>query len=123
MRVTDDYLRAYYLRPEVHPVEESGPGEQALHAALMADPRRGVTQREIDAVEDADARDNYRVVLGFRDRLVQAGTVQTLEGAKVNLGGTPSAPTVNGAQVLCGNVPTKNATVFVISSVLTPPAT
>ncbi|HEX6403585.1 MAG TPA: fasciclin domain-containing protein [Pseudonocardiaceae bacterium] len=55
--------------------------------------------------------------------LVQAGTVQTLEGAKVNIGGTPSAPTVNGAQVLCGNIPTKNATVFVISSVLTPPAT
>ena len=22
--MTDDYLRAYYLRPEVHPVEESG---------------------------------------------------------------------------------------------------
>src|SRR5204863_7223409 len=76
LRVTDDYLRAYYLRPEVHPVEASGPGEQALHAALMADPRRGVTQREIDAVEDADARDNYRVVLRFRDRLVQAGTVE-----------------------------------------------
>jgi len=60
----------------VHPIEESGPGEQALHAALMADPRRGVTQREIDAVEDADARDNYRVVLRFRDRLVQAETVE-----------------------------------------------
>jgi Family of unknown function (DUF6352) len=42
----------------------------------MAEPRRGVTQREIDAVEDPDARDNYRVVLRFRDRLVQAGTVE-----------------------------------------------
>lgn len=55
--------------------------------------------------------------------LVQAGTVETLEGGKINIGGTPSAPTVNGAQVLCGNIPTKNATVFVIGQVLTPPAT
>jgi hypothetical protein len=76
LRVTDDYLRAYYLRPEVHPVEESGPGEHALHSALMADPRRRVTKAELDAVEDADARDNYRVVLRFRDRLLDAGTIE-----------------------------------------------
>jgi len=76
LRVTDDYLRAYYLRPEVHPVEESGPGEHALHAALMADPRRKLTKAELDAVEDADARDNYRVVLLFRDRLLDAGTIE-----------------------------------------------
>lgn len=55
--------------------------------------------------------------------LVQAGTEQTLEGLEIDIGGAPSAPTVNGAQVLCGNIPTKDATVFVISSVLTPPAT
>jgi hypothetical protein len=61
----------------VHPVEESGPGERALHSALMAEPRRGVTEREIGAVEDADARDNYRVVLRFRDRLVEAGTLES----------------------------------------------
>ena len=76
MRVTDDYLRAYYLRPEIHPVEESGPREHELHASLMADPRRRVTQAEIDAVEDPDGRDNYRVVLRFRDRLADAGTVE-----------------------------------------------
>jgi uncharacterized surface protein with fasciclin (FAS1) repeats len=54
--------------------------------------------------------------------LVQGGTVQSLQGGKLTIGGTPSAPTVNGAQVLCGNIPTKNATVFVIGQVLTPPA-
>src|SRR6478672_5692785 len=75
LRVTDDFLRAYYLRPEVHPVDESGPGEHRLHAALMADPRRKVTQAELEAVEDADARDNYRIVLAFRDRLLEAGTI------------------------------------------------
>src|SRR5205085_9167014 len=67
---------AYYLRPEVHPVEESGPREHELHASLMADPRRRITQAEIDAVEDPDGRDNYRVVIRFRDRLVEAGTVE-----------------------------------------------
>jgi len=69
-------VRAYYLRPEVHPVEESGPGERALHTALMAQPRKKVSQAELDAVEDADARDNYGVVLRFRDRLLDAGTVE-----------------------------------------------
>ena len=60
----------------MHPVEESGPREHELHASLMADPRRRVTQAEIDAVEDPDGRDNYRVVLRFRDRLVEAGTLE-----------------------------------------------
>jgi len=60
----------------VHPVEESGPREHELHASLMADPRRRITQAEIDAVEDPDGRDNYRVVIRFRDRLVEAGTIE-----------------------------------------------
>jgi len=42
----------------------------------MADPRRRLTQAEIDAVEDPDGRDNYRVVIRFRDRLVEAGTIE-----------------------------------------------
>ncbi|MCA1695404.1 MAG: fasciclin domain-containing protein, partial [Actinobacteria bacterium] len=54
--------------------------------------------------------------------LVQAATVDSLEGAKITVGGTAAAPTVNGAPVLCGNIPTKNATVFVIGQVLSPPA-
>ncbi len=82
LRVSDDFLRAYYLRPEVHPVEESGEAELALHASLMAEPSRAVNAAEIEAVEDEDARDNYRVVLRFRDRLLAAGT---LEGAYLAL--------------------------------------
>jgi uncharacterized surface protein with fasciclin (FAS1) repeats len=53
--------------------------------------------------------------------IVQAGSLDSLEGAKIKIGGTAQAPTVNGAQVLCGNIPTKNATVFVITQVLSPP--
>lgn len=54
--------------------------------------------------------------------LVQAGTVDSLEGAKITIGGTAAAPTVNGISVVCGNIPTKNATVFVIGQVLSLPA-
>ena len=42
----------------------------------MEDPRRQVADAEIDSVADEDARDNYRVLLRFRDRLLQAGTVE-----------------------------------------------
>ena len=82
LRVTDDFLRAYYLRPELHPVEESGSRELALHASLMEAPRRPVAEDELSRIEDDDARHNYRVVLRFRDRLLEAGTV---EGAYMGL--------------------------------------
>ena len=76
LRLTDDFLRAYYLRPEIHPVEDSCGAELRLHACLMDDPRRAVAQQEIDAIADGDARDNYRILLRFRDRLLEAGTVE-----------------------------------------------
>ncbi len=54
--------------------------------------------------------------------MVQAGTLTSLEGTELTIGGTAAAPTVNGAPVLCGNIPTANATVFVIGQVLSPSA-
>jgi uncharacterized surface protein with fasciclin (FAS1) repeats len=54
--------------------------------------------------------------------IVQAGTLDSLEGGKIKISGTAAAPTINGAQVACGNIPTKNATVFIITQVLAPPA-
>jgi len=74
--VTDDYLRAYYQRPELAPVEESCAAERALHASLMAEPRRKVNEREIGAVADADARENYWVMMRFRDQLLAAPTLE-----------------------------------------------
>lgn len=74
--VTPDLLRAYYTRPEVHPVEESCEGEHALFEALMEDPFRPVSGSELDAIADKDAADNYRVVLRFRDHLAAAGTIE-----------------------------------------------
>jgi len=59
-----------------------------------------------------------------RDGLEKAGTVESLNtaGGPLKIEGSGENMTVNGAKVLCGNVPTKNATVFVIDTVMTPGA-
>ena len=74
--VTDDYLRLYYARPELAPVPESCPAERKLHASLLESPRREVTEGEIKAIADADARENYRVMLRFRASLLAAPTLE-----------------------------------------------
>ncbi len=76
LTVTDDFLRAYFNRPEVAPVEESCDKERALHAALLSEPKRSVSAKDIEALEDPDGRENYKVLIDFRDRLVNAGTVE-----------------------------------------------
>ena len=76
MGVTDDFLRAYLTRPEIAPVEESLDAERELHAELLADPRLAVDPARLAALGDADAEENYQVVLSFRDRLIAAGTVE-----------------------------------------------
>jgi len=48
----------------------------------MQDPRRSVAKEELDLLREPDARDNYGLVLRFRDRLLQAGSV---EGCYMNL--------------------------------------
>ena len=77
LSVTDDFLRAYLLRPEIRPVEESGPNEIALHEALLDDPRREVGAPELQGIEDADARDNYRILLDFLARLKRAESLES----------------------------------------------
>jgi len=76
LRVTDDFLRAYWRRPELRPVEESCAAERALHEALLRNPREAVSEARLAELADPDARENYEVVLAFRDRLIEAGTVE-----------------------------------------------
>jgi hypothetical protein len=76
LAVTDAFLAAYLRRPEMAPVPESCAAERELHAALSAEPRLAVDDARIDADADADARENYRLWLAFRDRLTEAGTVE-----------------------------------------------
>lgn len=76
LQVTDDYLRLYYLRPELAPVAESCAAERSLHRELLDAPRRAVADAEILALADADAQDNYRVMLRFRDQLLAADSLE-----------------------------------------------
>jgi len=73
---SDDYLRFFLARPELALVPESCEAERALHASLAASPSRPVAPGELQALKDADARDNYALFLRFRDGLLDAGTLE-----------------------------------------------
>jgi hypothetical protein len=60
----------------MRPVDASCANEIALHRALMQHPRAQVGAGEIDAIADADARANYRIMLDFRARLLAAPTLE-----------------------------------------------
>jgi hypothetical protein len=80
--VTDEFLKTYLARPELLPPPEACVAERALHAMLLAAPRRPVAEQEIMAISDADARENWTLMVSFRDRLLRHGT---LEGAYLDL--------------------------------------
>src|ERR671934_1248287 len=70
LRVTDEYLKAYLARPELAPPPDACAAERALHHSLLDDPRRAVAAREIAAIADADARENWHLLIAFRDHLL-----------------------------------------------------
>jgi hypothetical protein len=80
--LTDEFLKAYLARPELIPPAEACLAELALHRALFADPRRQVGASTIAAIEDVDARENWRLLIAFRDHLLRH---KTLEAAYVDL--------------------------------------
>jgi hypothetical protein len=82
LMVTDEFLKAYLARPELKPPAAACAAERRLHAALLADPRRPVAAAEIAAITDPDARENWHVMVSFRDHLLRH---QTLEGAYLDL--------------------------------------
>ena len=64
----------------------------------------------------------YHVVQGQVSPSRIVGTWKTLQGANVTVTGQGSNLRVNNAGVVCGGVPTANATVYMIDTVLMPPA-
>jgi uncharacterized surface protein with fasciclin (FAS1) repeats len=50
------------------------------------------------------------------------GTLNSLEGGTLTVTGSGNDIKVNGASVICGGIHTTNATVYLIDTVLTPPA-
>lgn len=76
LAVTDDFLKLYLARPELTPPSDACVVERTLHAALLADPHRLVRGDEIAAIADTDARENWTVMLRFRDLLIACRTVE-----------------------------------------------
>lgn len=64
----------------------------------------------------------YHVVPGERLPGDIDGTLNTVEGGTLTVTGSGDNIKVNGATVLCGGIQTANATVYLIDTVLTPPA-
>ena len=89
--VTDEFLKAYLARPELAPPQNACVAERSLHAALLSDPRRPVAASEIAAVADADARENWTLMIAFRDHLVGHKTVEAayLDLVRRGVGRTP----------------------------------
>ncbi|MCX7312912.1 MAG: DUF6352 family protein [Hyphomicrobiales bacterium] len=80
--LTDDFLKVYLARPELVPPPEACATERDLHAALLADPRKPVPPEEIARIADPDARENWQVLLAFRDHLLRH---RTLEAAYLDI--------------------------------------
>ena len=91
LAVTDELILAYLARPELVPPEEACAAERALHAGLLAAPRRPVPRAELDRLADADVRENWEVMLAFRDRLLAARSVEAAYLALVR-GGLQGVP-------------------------------
>ena len=80
--LTDDFLKVYLARPELIPPPEACVVEKTLYGALLADPRLAISASDIAAIADADARENWQVLIAFRDLLLRH---RTLEGAYAEL--------------------------------------
>jgi hypothetical protein len=80
--VTDEFLKAYLARPEIAPPADACAAERALHGSLLAEPRQAVSPAQIAAIADADARENWEVMVAFRDHLDRH---RTLEAAYLDI--------------------------------------
>ncbi len=89
--VTDDFLKVYLARPEIVPPDDACAIERGLFAALCAEPRRTVAGSEIAAIVDSDARENWQLLIAFRDHLLRHPTLEAAYVALVR-GGTYVPP-------------------------------
>jgi hypothetical protein len=74
--LTDEFLKAYLARPELVPPTEACPGERKLHVALLSDPRMPVAASRLAAIADPDARENWQMMIAWRDHLVKHRSIE-----------------------------------------------
>jgi hypothetical protein len=90
--VTDEFLKAYFVRPELVPPPEACVVERVLHGALLAEPRKPVSREEVALIADADARENWQFVLAFRDILLGYPTLEAAYLALMRSGAVTLPP-------------------------------
>jgi Family of unknown function (DUF6352) len=75
---SDAWLARFLERDELRLPGDAGPREGELHALLASEPRASVSPAMLDAVEDGDARENWREFLRFRDRVVRLPSLEAV---------------------------------------------
>ncbi|MGI8525160.1 MAG: DUF6352 family protein [Pseudolabrys sp.] len=89
---TDDFLKVYLARPELVPPPDACVAERTVYNVLLADPRRSISAAEIAAIKDADARENWALLLAFRDQLLRHKTLESAYNALVRQGAGATPP-------------------------------
>jgi len=115
------------LNPKVNLVDTLN-GSQFTVFAPVDDAFKKIDPATIDTLKTDAGADTlsqiltYHVVAGQISPKDIAGTHKTVEGGDVTVTGSGDSLKVNDANVICGGVHTANATVYLIDSVLMPPA-
>jgi len=111
------------LNPKVDLVDTLNGGEFTVFAPVD-DAFKKVDAATIDTLKTDDALLSkiltYHVVPGQITPDKIAGTHATVEGGSVTVTGSGDNLKVDNANVICGGVKTKNATVYLVDSVLMP---
>jgi hypothetical protein len=76
LAITDALILAYLARPELLPPTNACAAEFSLHRSLLEAPRRHVEKEEVQAISDPDARENWQILLSFRQMLLEAPTIE-----------------------------------------------
>lgn len=76
LAVTDEFLKIYLARQELVPPEDACAAEKTLYGVLRENPRHKVDPGQVAAIADADARENWGLLIAFRDLLLRHGTLE-----------------------------------------------
>jgi hypothetical protein len=80
---TDEFIKLYLARPELVPPPDACMAERSLQGALLSDPWRHVAAAEIEAIVEADARENWHYLIALRDQLAAHRTLEATYTAMV----------------------------------------
>ena len=75
--VTDEYLKVYLARPELTPPPEACAAEQGCGPCCSQIRAKVSAGEDIAAISDADARENWGLMIAFRDRLLKHRTLES----------------------------------------------